>query len=388
VNNLGILPRVSAETVLFLHSSAGRYGADRQLLALASGLDRSRFEPLAVLPERGELAGLLEDAGVEAVVAPLAVLRRAQLRPRAAYRVARGLRRADAELEALARERGAALVHSNTSVILSGAPLARALAIPHLVHVRELYPRVPVAWPLWRRRLLGADRLACVSQAVAAQFGGSPNVGVVHDGLARAPVRAERSSARAALGLAGDAFTVAVLGRVSDWKGQDVLARALAEPPLASIGAVGMVAGAPWPGADAPLRELEQLRERLGLGERLRVLGFRSDVETVLGAADAVAVPSTRPDPFPNSALEAAAAGVAVVAAAHGGLPEMIRDGETGVLVPPGDAGALAVALRALADDAGRARRLGDAAAADVAARFSAGRMLALVQRQYEELLS
>jgi glycosyltransferase involved in cell wall biosynthesis len=174
---------------------------------------------------------------------------------------------------------------------------------------------------------------------------------------------------------------------VSDWKGQDVLAHALAEPPLASIGAVGVVAGAPWPGAEAPLDDLERLRGRLGLGERLRVVGFRADVEAVLGAADAVAVPSTRPDPFPNAALEAAAAGVPVIAAAHGGLPEMIRDGETGVLVPPGDAAALASALRSLADDPERARGLGERAAADVAARFSAERMLALVQREYDELL-
>jgi glycosyltransferase involved in cell wall biosynthesis len=375
------------EPVLFLHSSAGRYGADRQLLTLASGLDRGRFEPLAVLPERGELAALLEEAGVETVVAPLAVLRRAHLGPRGAYGLARGLRRAHPELAALARARGAALVHSNTSVILSGPPLARALRIPHLVHVREVYPRVPVAWPLWRRRLLGADRVACVSRAVAAQFDRSPRVSVIHDGLERAPERGDRESARAALGLADDAFTVAVLGRVSDWKGQDVLARALAEPPLASIGAVGIVAGAPWPGADGPLHRLERLRDELGLGERLRVLGFRADVEALLGAADAVAVPSTRPDPFPNSALEAAAAGVPVVAADHGGLPEMLRDRETGLLVPPGDAGALASALRELADHPDRARRLGEAAAADVAARFSAGRMITLVQRQYDELL-
>lgn len=373
---------------MFLHSSAGRYGADRQLLTLASGLDRARFEPVVVLPERGELAGLFEGAGVETAVAPLGVLRRAQLGPRAAYRLARDLRGGDAALEGIGRSRGAALVHSNTSVIVSGRALARKLAIPHLMHVRELYPAVPVAWPLWRRRLLGADRLACVSAAVAAQFGGSRKAVVVHDGLARAPARGDRAAARAELGLDPEAFAVAILGRVSDWKGQDVLARALAEPPLASIGALGLVAGAPWPGADAPLHELERLQERLGLGERLRMLGFRPDLGAVLGAVDAVAVPSTRPDPFPNAALEAAAAGLPVVAAAHGGLPEMIRDGETGTLVPPGDAGALASALRRLADDPGRARRLGEAAAVDVAARFSADRMLALVQKQYELLLS
>ena len=388
MTDLGILPRMSAAAILFLHSSAGRYGADRQLLTLASSLDRSRFQPVAVLPERGELAGLLEEAGVETAVAPLAVLRRAELGPRGARATVRGLRRADPELLALARDRRAAIVHSNTSVILSGQALARALAIPHLVHVRELYPRVPVAWPLWRRRLLRADRLLCVSQAVASQFGGSPRAAVVHDGLPGAPRRDERAGARAALGLTDDAFTVAVLGRISAWKGQDLLARALAEPPLASIGAVGVVAGAPWPGAEAPLHALEALVAQLGLGERLRVLGFRTDVEAVLGAADAVAVPSTRPDPFPNAALEAAAAGVPVVAAAHGGLPEMIRDGETGLLVPPGDAVALASALRTLADDRDRARRLGEAAAADVAARFSSERMLARVQQHYAELLA
>ncbi len=372
------------ETILFLHSSAGRYGADRQLLALAAGLDRESFTQVAVLPERGELAELLEGAGVETVVAPLTVLRRAGLGPRAAA----GLLRPDVrELESLARARGAALVHSNTSVIVSGHRLAGRLGVPHVLHVRELYPRVALAWPLWRRRLLAADRVLCVSHAVAAQFSGSENVAVVHDGLAHAPRRGERAAARAALGLDQDTFAVAVLGRVSAWKGQDVLARALAEPPLASIGAVGLVAGAPWPGAEGPLAELDRMRDTLGLGERLRMLGFEDDLDTLLGAVDAVAVPSTRPDPFPNAALEAAAAGVPVVAAAHGGLPEMVRDGDTGLLVEPGSPRALASALRSLADDPARAAALGTAAAADVTSRFSAERMLAAVNAHYDALL-
>jgi glycosyltransferase involved in cell wall biosynthesis len=373
-----------ARTILFLHSSAGRYGADRQLLALAAGLDRDRFTPVAVLPERGELAEPLEDAGVEAAVAGFSILRRAELGPRAGWR----LLRADVrELEALARARDVALVHSNTSVIASGQPLADRLGVPHVLHVRELYPHVPLAWPLWRRRLLAADRLLCVSRAVAAQFFDSEQIAVVHDGLPGPPERAERSAARAALGLDQDTFAVAVLGRVSAWKGQDVLARALAEEPLVSIKAVGLVAGTAWPGVDRPAVRLDRLRDDLGLGDRLRSLGFQPDVGALLGAVDAVAVPSTRPDPFPNAALEAAAAGVPVVAAAHGGLPEMLRDGETGLLVEPGDPGALAAALRSLADEPDRARALGAAAAADVAARFSAERMHEAVQAHYTALL-
>ena len=80
--------------------------------------------------------------------------------------------------------------------------------------------------------------------------------------------------------------------------------------------------------------------------DRVRIVGFRDDVENVYGAADVVAVPSTQPDPLPGAAIEAAAAGCAVVASAAGGLPEIIRDGETGRLVAPGDAGALARSAR------------------------------------------
>jgi glycosyltransferase involved in cell wall biosynthesis len=150
---------------------------------------------------------------------------------------------------------------------------------------------------------------------------------------------------------------------------------------------VGLVAGAPWPGAKGALHELERLRRDLGLGDRLRLVGFRDDIETLFGAADAVTVPSTRPEPFGLVAVEAAVAGLPVIAAAHGGLPEIIRHEETGLLVEPGNPDALARAIRALVDDPGRAGALGAAAAADAAARFSVPQMLATVQAHYEALL-
>lgn len=377
-------------TVLILHSSADLYGADRQLLAIARGLDRDRWRAACVLPERGELAPLLEDAGAEVVVHPLAVLRRALATPAGALALARAVRLDGRAIGRLARERGAALVHSNTSVVLAGQAVARRARAPHLVHVREIYAgaggRVAgPLWPLMRRRLLRADALACISTAVAAQFAGSPRAEVLRDALDRAPEPVEGEAARTALGVPQDRFAVALVGRVSDWKGQDVLARALADPALAEIGAVGIVAGDALPGTDAE-RELDRLAQELGVGERLLLLGFRRDVGTVLGAADALAVPSTRPEPLGLVALEAAAAGLPVVASAHGGVAEVVRDGVTGALVPPGDAHALANALRALADDPEGARRLGAAGARDVAERFSLPRMLEELQALYDRL--
>ncbi len=319
-----------------------------------------------MLPFEGPLAGDLRAAGVETLVGPVPVVRRELLSGRGLLRLGREAGRAARALARLAVERDVALVHANTSAILPAGPPG----VPRVVHVREIYAGWGPLWPPYRRLLERADELVCVSQAVRAQFGRGE---VVHDGLAVVPERLPRAAARAALGLDEDAFVVATLGRISSWKGQDLLARALAEPELA--GAVGLVAGDAWPGQE---HHAERLR-----GGPLRLLGFRDDVGTVLGAADVVAVPSTRPDPLPNAALEAAAAGCCVVAAAHGGLPEIVRDGATGVLFTPGDHRALASVLAGLRANPARARELGDAAARDVRSRFAPERMLGRVEEVY-----
>ena len=183
-----------------------------------------------------------------------------------------------------------------------------------------------------------------------------------------------------------DVFAVAALGRISSWKGQEVLVRAIAQPALRDRGAVALIAGSAWRGDEHRARALDELARALGVADRMLMLGFRDDVENVYAAADAVAVPSTEPDPLPNTALEAAAAGRPVVASAHGGLVEILRDGETGLLVPPGDEVALAAALERLAADPGLAARLGGAAAADVRERFAPELLGQRVQALYDEL--
>ena len=342
-----------------------------------------------MLPERGELADRIEEAGGEVCVHPLAVLRRAMFSPTGAARLARAVARDRRELCALARSHGVALVHDNTSVVMSGHAVAREAGVPHLVHVREIYAGGRTAsalWPLMRARLLRADALACISSAVARQFSGSSRARVIHDGLPRAPRALGRDEARAAFGIPPERPAVALVGRVSDWKGQDVLLRALAEIPLVERGAVALMAGDAAPGAGDLPRRLEMLAGRLGVAERVRWLGFRHDVDEIWAAADVAVVPSTRPEPLGLVAMEAGAAGVPVVASAHGGVAELVRDGETGLLVPPGDPSALAAAVRLLADDPELAGRMGEAGRRRVREHFGVERMLAELQDLYEEL--
>ena len=381
-----------AQTALLIHGSAGGYGADRQLLLLATVLDRSRFRPLVVLPERGELADQVERLGVEVHIEPLAVLKRGLLRGRALPRTLSLLRHNVRSLTALARRQDAAIVHSNMSLILCGQAVADRAGVPHVVSVREIYAGTggragAAVWPLLRRRLLRADALACVSAATAAQFDGSSRALVLHDGLPRELDLPARAQARERLGLDPDAFVAGVVGRISDWKGQDVFVRALAERPLAEVEAVGLVAGDAAGGQEHFERNLDTLSTGLALNGRVRMLGFRNDVDTVLAAVDAVVVPSRFHDPLPNVALEGAAAGLPVVCTSTGGQREIVKDGVTGRVVAPGDHRALAAALRQLADEPEAARRMGEAAAADVRERFDRERLASDLQELYARLL-
>jgi glycosyltransferase involved in cell wall biosynthesis len=160
-----------------------------------------------------------------------------------------------------------------------------------------------------------------------------------------------------------------------------------AEPLRGRQDAIALVAGAPARGEERHRRELHALAARLGVSARLYDVGFQEDLELVYGAADVVAVPSKQPDPLPNAALEASAAGCPVVAG-HGGLPEIVRDRETGRLVAPRDPAALAGVLAELASDPGQGARLGAAAAVDVHARFALPRLLDEVQALYDRLLA
>ena len=175
--------------VLFLHPSAGGYGADRQLRILALGLDRDRFAPVAVLGEEGPLAEDLRAAGVPVHVRPMAVLRRTLARGRGAGATAAALAADVRAVGAIARRHDAAIVHTNTATLLCGQAVARGAGAAHVVHVREIFAGAGPArlWPLLRRRLARADALVCVSGAVAAQFGGLPRTVVLHDALDAAP---------------------------------------------------------------------------------------------------------------------------------------------------------------------------------------------------------
>ena len=181
-------------------------------------------------------------------------------------------------------------------------------------------------------------------------------VAVVENATPELPELPTREQARAALGV--DGALLAFAGRLGPAKALDVALMALAELEGVTL----LLAG------DGPERAtLERRAAELGLGERARFLGAlgRNEVLELFRAADA-SVLSSAWENFPHTLVEALAVGTPVVATAVGGVPEIVRDGENGLLVPPSDPGALASTLRRLLGDPDLQERLREGAVPSV----------------------
>lgn len=202
----------------------------------------------------------------------------------------------------------------------------------------------------------------------------------IHNGIAIAPRPGAGKAVRAELGLGSDEFVVATLSAMRPEKAHDVTLAAV-ERLVDRYPSLRLLVVGDGPGRDA----LE--RAAAPLGDRVVLAGYRPDVMQTLDAADVVVNPS-RSDAFPSALLEAMAAGVPVVASAVGGIPEIVDDGVTGLLIDaPPRAEALADAIARLAEDAELRSRLGAAGQDRFERRFAAAHWAERLRELYEEVL-
>ena len=205
---------------------------------------------------------------------------------------------------------------------------------------------------------------------------------VIGHGIEPTSRPATRDEARGVLGLPSRGPLLGMVGRLSPEKGQIVQLRALPAVLAAFPQATCVFAG------EGPTRAaLEAEIRLLGIADRVVLLGFRRDVPMVLAALDLFVQPSIY-EGFGLSLLEAMAAGLPSVASRVGGIPEVIEDGHTGLLVPPQDPAALASAIIRLLGDRDGARRLGEAAAGRARDKYSLARVAARVDELYRDILS
>jgi glycosyltransferase involved in cell wall biosynthesis len=242
----------------------------------------------------------------------------------------------------------------------------------------RLYERIQL------RALRRFDAVIAVSQPIASRLAGlgipEDRVALIPNGWAPHQTPLPRAEARAALGLPAEGRFVGWVGRLSPEKGADVFLAALARLGRADVGAVVLGEGR----LRAPL---EAEARALGLGGRVRWLGLVPGAGRLAAAFD-LFVLSSRTEGTPIALFEAMAAGTPIVATRVGGVPDVLRDGQDALLVPPEDPGALAAAMATALDKPGDTAARVEAAGTRLAEHYAIGPWLERHRALYHSLLA
>lgn len=380
-----------------LHLVSGEFyaGAERVQEMLLRYLDRDRFDPWCIALIDGAFVRQARETGLPVEVLPM----RHKADASAVWKLATRL-----------REGGFDLVHThNVRSHLIGRLAARLARVPVISHVHspplhetgnvvrdflgDTLDRVTRGWSTHHICVSHSLRRRLLSQGVPAR-----QVTVVHNGIdlegfrvnGSADVERIRGEVRDELDLPSDAKLLTTVALFRPRKGTEVFVEALARliHNHKDSDAYGLLVGDFESGRyqERIVRLAQHLRLLDQDHSRLRFSGFRSDVSRILSAADVFVLPSLYGEGLPLVVLEAMAMGKPVVATMVEGVPEVVRDGETGLLVPPGDAAELASAVVRLLCDPGWAAELGAQACRRVQDHHRARAMVRKIEEIYEAI--
>ncbi len=336
------------KTILYIHQAAELYGSDKTLLDLVESIDkRSGFNVIVVLPNDGPLKSLLLKKGIQVLTLPVIKISREVFKPHkliallfSIYPLCRLLKKALGETTV-------DIVHSNTLAVLLGAFYAKFNGIKHVWHVHEII-RKPVvvkkAYPLIVKYF--SDKVVFNSKA-SMEFLTENNQGLkkISEVNLNAISREidfidknERDQIRHEFFNATDKdLVLGLVGRISKWKGQDLLLKAFSElhqdyPSLKLV----FIGSAP-PNQEYLVKELNNQIRTLKLDNRCKIVPFQEDIWPIWDAIDIGVIPSKEPEPFGLVALEAMLSKKPLIVAEHGGLLEIVKEGETGYFFKPND---------------------------------------------------
>jgi len=363
-------------------------GIERVCLTLLKSINRERFDVVPILLTRpwgneNSFVRELRKEGYDVCEIPLALRRkRDYLRIARCYKLV---------WEAL-QGRGFHLLHTHGYFAdIVGIPIARLISLPSVSTCHGYIPST------WRVRLYNAaDRITlrfgtavlAVSEAIRQDLVGSGvspgRVRVVANAVDSRETRkmtdVDREAIRRSHGVRGPDFVVGYVGRLSAEKGLKYLLTACAELITFHVPVRVLIIGA------GPQRnELERLAQDLGLEDRVVFGGFQEDVLQWLFCMDVFVLPSLT-EGTPMALLEAMDCGVPVVASAVGGVPQIVKHNETGILVSPGRADEISRATLALFGDAVVRRRLADNALALVRTHYGIKQWIGRIEAEYERL--
>ena len=383
----------SKSNILYLDSGSGIGGGQRSLLLLLNLLDKDRFTPYVGCLGESPFAAEVEktDASVIPLSLPAAHNKTHKVRRFTLRDLLDDFRQLGVilQLHQTVKRHAIDLIHANSlSVALLGGIVARINRIPILMH-----KRYATSYGILDRiceRLL--HRVILVSEATRWNFAPTAKQTLIYNGV---DLEAFQASAEAVEILRSEFFPNAsdtsivtgVVTRITPEKGIHFLVRAIAALK-GSIDTKLLIVGGPYFQKDSDyMNELKQEVIDLGVEDSVLFTGFLSDTRVVTSLLDVMLVPSIIPEACPRTIIEAMAVGTPVISTPLGGSKELVTP-ETGILVPPEDASAIADAIATLATDQERLRGMGEAARNRAEQLFNSEKNTALTEAVYTELLA
>lgn len=358
--------------ILFVDHAAAMGGAENSLKLLLEHLDPGHWE-LHLACADGALIKAVEDLTVTLHKLPLPQLRRS---PRALIDWGQGIR----GLARISRAIKARAIIANTirSTVFAG-PAAKIAQTGFVWTMRDFWLGESKPQRLWFDKMgkqalcTIADAVIANSYATAQHLPCQSKTTVIHNGVAVSHFTPSlsRQASRAPFKIPDDASVIGVMGRLRPWKGQDRFLRVLKYVLDAHPHTLGMiVGGTPFRTNDTYAAELQQIVRDSNLQDRVIFTGQLDDIRPALAAMDVFVHPGD-PEPFGLVNIEAMAMAKPVVAFAHGALPEIVINGETGILVPPVDERAMAQAISTLLRNPSQRATMGAAGRRRVEEAFS-----------------
>ena len=383
----------SKSNILYLDSGSGIGGGQRSLLLLLNLLDKDRFTPFVGCLGNSPFAAEVEKT--EASVVPLSLPAAHNKTDKVRRFTVRDLLddfrqlRVILQLHRMVKRYAIDLIHANSlSVALLGGIVARINRIPILMH-----KRYATSYGILDRiceRLL--HRVILVSEATRWNFASPAKQTLIYNGVnleAFQASAAEVDTLRTELlpDASDTSIVTGVVTRITPEKGIHFLVRAIAALK-GRIDSKLLIVGGPYFQKDVDyMNALKQEVIDLGVEDSIIFTGFLSDTRVVTSLLDMVLVPSIIPEACPRTIIEAMAVGKPVISTPLGGSKELVTP-ETGLLVPPEDAAAIADAITTLATDRERLRVMGEAARNRAEELFSSKKNTALTEAVYTDLLA
>lgn len=349
--------------ILIIHQSAELYGSDKTILFFITNLDKTKYQPIVILPFKGPLQVALQKENIEVIIAPVLKLYRKIFTPKNILKFFKEYKEGTALLAKLHEKHNFSLVYSHTLAVLIGLTFSAKFKIKHLWHVQEIIAKPTIFNYLFKKilSLKYTDKIVYDSiETMNFWKNGNPKIAAKSDFVWNGldinskinATEAEKTTIRKDFFNANTTNIVfGLVGRINSWKGQQLLLEAFnkihSKYPNIKLVFIG---SAPPNQENFEIDLQNKIKENL-LEEKVTIIPFQQEIWKFWDSIDIAVVPSTEPEPFGMVAIEAMLAKKPVIAANHGGLTEIVLHNETGFLFEPNNSNSLSLFMGDLIND-------------------------------------